>query len=100
MEGRGGINGEVVIDIYTLLYIHVHALSLLTCLTLQPHGLKPSRLFCPWDSPGKNTGGGCHALLQGNLPDPGVESMSPASPALAADSLPLAEPGKPISIYL
>ena len=23
------------------------------------------RLFCPWDSPGKNTGMGCHALLQG-----------------------------------
>ena len=38
---------------------------------------------------------GCHALLQGNLPDPGVESMSPASPALAADSLQLEEPGKP-----
>ena len=23
------------------------------------------RLLCPWDSPGKNTGGGCHFLLQG-----------------------------------
>ena len=30
-----------------------------------PHGLQPSRLLCPWDSPGKNTGVGCHALLQG-----------------------------------
>ena len=96
-EGRGAINGEIVIDICTLLYIHVCALSLRTCLTLQPHGLKPARLFCPWDSPGKNTGGGCHALLQGNLPDPGIESMSPA---LAADSLPLAQPGKPIAVYL
>ena len=53
-----------------------------------------------YSSPGKNTGGGCHALLQGNLPDPGIESMSPASPALAADSLPLAQPGKPMAIYL
>ena len=26
----------------------------------QPHGLWPARLLCPWDSPGKNTGGGCH----------------------------------------
>ena len=26
--------------------------------------LEPTRLFCPWDSPGKNTGVGCHALLQ------------------------------------
>ena len=33
--------------------------------SLQPHGLQPSRLLCPWDSPGKNTGVGCHSLLQG-----------------------------------
>ena len=35
------------------------------CLTLQSHGLQPSRLLSPWDSPGKNTGVGCHFLLQG-----------------------------------
>ena len=29
-----------------------------------PHGLQPTRVLCPWDSPGKNTGVGCHALLQ------------------------------------
>ena len=28
-----------------------------------PHGLQPSRLLCPWDFPGKNTGVGCHCLL-------------------------------------
>ena len=34
------------------------------CLTLlRPHGLQPSRLPHPWDSPGKNTGVGCHFLL-------------------------------------
>ena len=32
---------------------------------LQSHGLKPVRLLCPWNSPGKNTGVGCHFLLQG-----------------------------------
>ena len=32
---------------------------------LQRYGLLPSRLLCPWDSPGKHTGMGCHALLQG-----------------------------------
>ena len=32
--------------------------------SLQPCGLGPGRLLCPWDSPGKNTGVGCHALLQ------------------------------------
>ena len=35
-----------------------------SCLTLQPHRLQPTRLPHPWDSPGKNTGVGCHFLLQ------------------------------------
>ena len=39
--------------------------------------------LCPWDSPGKNTGVGYHALLQGDLPDPGIEPTSLMSPALA-----------------
>ena len=39
---------------------------------LQPHGLQPARLLCPWDSPGKNTGVGCHALLQGIFPSQGL----------------------------
>ena len=38
------------------------------------------------DPPGKNTGVGCHALLQG---------IGPRSPALQADSLPSKPPGKP-----
>ena len=42
-----------------------------SCLTLRPHGLQPARLLCPWDSPGKNTGVGCHALLQGIFPTQG-----------------------------
>ena len=29
-----------------------------------PHRWKPNRLLCPWESPGKNTGVGCHFLLQ------------------------------------
>ena len=33
--------------------------------SLWPHGLLPTRLICPWNSPGKNTGVGCHFLLQG-----------------------------------
>ena len=27
--------------------------------TLQPHGLQPARLLCPWNSLGKNNGVGC-----------------------------------------
>ena len=30
-----------------------------------------ARLLCPWDSLGKNTGEGCHSLLQGILPTQG-----------------------------
>ena len=33
--------------------------------SLWPHGLEPTRLLCSWDSPSKNTGVGCHSLLQG-----------------------------------
>ena len=33
--------------------------------SLRPHGLQPTRLLRPGDSPGKNIGAGCHFLLQG-----------------------------------
>ena len=32
--------------------------------SVRPHGLQPSWLLRPWDFPGKNTGVGCHCLLQ------------------------------------
>ena len=32
--------------------------------SLQPRGLRPARLLCPWNFPGKNTGVGGHFLLQ------------------------------------
>ena len=32
--------------------------------SVRPHRRWPTRLPCPWDSPGKNTGVGCHFLLQ------------------------------------
>ena len=46
--------------------------------SLWPHGLWPTRLLCPWGFPGKNTGVGCHALLQGVFPSQGVKATSPA----------------------
>ena len=36
--------------------------------SLWPHGLQPTRLLCPRDSPGKNTRMSCHSLLQGISP--------------------------------
>ena len=32
--------------------------------SVRPHRRQPTRLPCPWDSPGKNIGVGCHFLLQ------------------------------------
>ena len=32
---------------------------------LRPHRLQPARLLCSWNSPGKNTGGSSHSILQG-----------------------------------
>ena len=32
--------------------------------SVRPHRQQPTGLPCPWDSPGKNTGVGCHFLLQ------------------------------------
>ena len=79
----------------------------LNCVLTLCNSKEPTRLLCPWgfpmdcgppgfsvhgDFPGKNTGVGCHFLLQGNLPDPGIE---PGSPALQADSSPSEPPEKP-----
>ena len=67
-EGPCGRSGRIVgqLERVVLTCTHCAALSLVaqSCPTLQPHGQQPTRLFCPWDSPGKNTGGGCHALPQ------------------------------------
>ena len=60
--------------------------------SLRPRELKSTRLLCPWDSPGRNTGVGSHSLLQRIFHDLGVETESPA---LQADSLASESPGKP-----
>ena len=44
--------------------------------SLPPRGLQPTRLLCLWDSPGKNTGVGCHFLLQGIFPTQGQTQVS------------------------
>ena len=49
---------------------------------LQHYGLQPTSLQCPWNSPDKNIGMGCHED-PGDLPDPGMEPESLMSPALA-----------------
>ena len=54
-------------------FVCVCVLVTQSCPTLcDPHGLLPTRLLCPWDSPGKDTGVGCHFLLQGIFPTWGL----------------------------
>ena len=46
--------------------IQAVVVQLLSCIQLlQPYGLQPAGLLCPWHFPGKNTGVGYHFLLQG-----------------------------------
>ena len=48
------------------------------CDSMTPwlHGLLPTRLLSPWNSPDKSTGGGCHFLLQGIFPTQGSNRVS------------------------
>ena len=60
------------------------------------HGLYPTRLLCPWDSPGKNTGVGCHFQLQRIFPTQGFEPASLVPPALEGVFFTNALPEKPV----
>ena len=51
-------------------------------------------LLCPWDSPDKDTGGGCHFLLQGIFP---TQRSNLSPPALQVDYVPSEPPGKPLT---
>ena len=50
---------------------------------LGSHGLNPTRLLCLWDFPGKEYWSELRFPSPGNLPDPEMEPVSPAFPALA-----------------
>ena len=67
--------------------------------TLQPYGLGPARLLYPWDTPGKNIGVGCHALLQGTLLTQGSNLPLFCLLHWQVGSLPLAPPGKLLFPY-
>ena len=60
------------------------AKSLQSCPALyNPMDCSPTGSSVPGITPDKNTGVGCHVLLQGNLPNSGIKYVSPVSPALA-----------------
>ena len=62
------------------------------CATLWTVAPRP---LWPWDSPGKNTGAGCHALLQRIFPTQGLNLHLLCFLCWQAGYLPLALPGKP-----
>ena len=67
--------------VYVCAYLVPHS-----CPTLcNPMDCSPPGYSVHGSFPGKSTGVDCHALLQGVflLPDPGIEPVSPTSPALA-----------------
>ena len=67
-------------------------------ISLRPYGLQSARLLCPWDSPGKYTRVGCHALLQGIFLTQRLNPHLLCLPHWQVGSLPLAPPGTPISV--
>ena len=65
--------------------------------SLQPCGHQPIRLLSPWDSPDKNTGVGCHVILQGIFLTQGILTLGLLHLLYCqAGSFPLVPPGKPI----
>ena len=72
----------------------VHVCSVMSS-SLRLHGEWPAaRLLCPWDSPGKNTGVGCHFLLQGIFLTQGLNLWLLHLLHWQADSLPLHHVGR------
>ena len=67
--------------------------------SLRPHGLGLARFFCPWDSPGKNNGVGCHFLLQGNFLSQGLSLCLLSLLHWQRDYLPLVSPTT-VSVFL
>ena len=63
--------------------------SRLSRRTLPVYGLWPTRLLCPWESPGKNTGVGCHFLLRGIFLTQGSNPHLQRLLHLQADTSPL-----------
>ena len=73
--------------LYKIACMHVCLAASVVFDSLPRCGLQPTGLLRLWDFPGKQTGLGCHAFLQGAFLTQG-ELMSPAVPTLWADLLP------------
>ena len=85
------------------MYIHMYILCMYivvclvtkSCPTLfETPWLQPTRLLCPWDFPGKNTGVGCHSFSRGSSRPRDQTHVS----CLGKQTL-YQPPGKPLYVY-
>ena len=81
------------------LLCHFHSLDILSCSVVSnscnPMDYSPPGSFVHGDSPGRNTGVGCHALLQGIFPTQGLNPHFLNLLHWQVGSLSLGSPGKP-----
>ena len=92
VQFRGKISYQVKVYQCLQEYKEQSVLSLFSRVQLFETLCTGARLLCPWDSPGKNTGVGCHALFQGIFPSQG---WNPGLLLWQEGSLSLTAPGKP-----
>ena len=96
VTGGGGGSGVCVC---VRVCVHTCVCSVMSS-SLQPYGLRPARLLCPWNLPGKNTGVGCHFLLQSIFQTQGSNPCLSHLLHWQADSLPLSHLGSPKRLVL
>ena len=77
------------------MWVHPCQVTSVISDSLQPYGLQPARLLCPWGFSRQEYWGGLPCPPPGDLSDPGIKPASLLSPALATDSSPLVSAGKP-----
>ena len=96
---------SLTLFLHSSTYVFLQA-SKLSCssrvrLFATPWGpLRPARLLCPWDSPGKNTAVGCHFLLQGIFLTQGLNLCLLRLLNWQVGSLPLVPTGKPMYSFI
>ena len=80
------------------IYSYICVASSVPSDSLWPQGLYPIRHLYPWDFPSKNTGAGWVPFpSSGDLPNPGIEPLSPAQSGRFFTTVP---PGKPICTHV
>ena len=81
--------------LFALVCVHTRSVTSGVSDSLQPYGLWPTRLLCPWGFSRQEYFSGLPCLPPGHLPNPGIKQESPA---LQADSLPLSHQGSPLAL--